>query len=123
MSTYIHQHAYFSQYSCTVFRGSGATNATYRCYRGGPRHRWRGDASLRHATHYRGRHHRCCRGATEDHPPTEEDPATTTEGDTTTPAEVSASAFLDIDEAAGLPTPLIGATEDRTPVEDLASTT
>ncbi|KAF0924067.1 hypothetical protein E2562_008394 [Oryza meyeriana var. granulata] len=46
------------------------------------------------------------------------------EGDTTTLAEVSASTFPDIDEAAGRPTPLTGATEDRTPAkEDPASTT
>ncbi|KAF0904339.1 hypothetical protein E2562_033412 [Oryza meyeriana var. granulata] len=63
-------------------------------------------------------------GATKDHPPTKEDPANTVEGDTTAPAKVSASAFPDIDEAAGRPTLLTGATEDRTPAEeDPASTT
>ncbi|KAF0906262.1 hypothetical protein E2562_009639 [Oryza meyeriana var. granulata] len=66
---------------------------------------------------------------------TEEDPATagevmpasivlpTTEDDTTATAEVSSIAFADIDEAAGRPTPLTGATEDHPPMEeDPAST-
>ncbi|KAF0916112.1 hypothetical protein E2562_000719 [Oryza meyeriana var. granulata] len=67
---------------------------------------------------------------------TEEDPATageatlasimlpTTEDNTTATAEVSSTAFTNIDEAAGRPTPLTGVTEDRTPAEkDPASTT
>ncbi|KAF0896187.1 hypothetical protein E2562_019676 [Oryza meyeriana var. granulata] len=63
----------------------------------------------------------CCR---EDHPPTQEDPASTTEGDTSAPAEVSASAFPDVDEAAGRPMPLTGAIKDYTPAEeDPVSTT
>ncbi|KAF0906530.1 hypothetical protein E2562_011511 [Oryza meyeriana var. granulata] len=130
MSTYVHRHAYFSRYNCTVFRGSGATNATYRCYREGPRHRWRGDANLRHAptteddttaaaevssTAFADVDEAAGRptpltGATEDHPPTEEDPASTVEGDTTALAKVSPSAFPDVDEAAGRPTSLTSAT-------------
>ncbi|KAF0889750.1 hypothetical protein E2562_030524 [Oryza meyeriana var. granulata] len=67
---------------------------------------------------------------------TEEDPATTgeatpasvvvrptTEDDTTVAAEVSSTALANVDEAARRPTPLIGATEDRSPMEeDPAST-
>ncbi|KAF0914671.1 hypothetical protein E2562_031132 [Oryza meyeriana var. granulata] len=65
----------------------------------------------------------------------EEDPATvgeatpasvvrpTTEDDTTVAAEVSSTAFADVDEVAGRPTPLTGATEDHPPTEeDPAST-
>ncbi|KAF0910345.1 hypothetical protein E2562_001525 [Oryza meyeriana var. granulata] len=61
---------------------------------------------------------------TKDLAPIAEDPATTaegapafvavatTEGDTTAPAEVSPTAFADVDETAGQPTLPTGVTED-----------
>ncbi|KAF0922178.1 hypothetical protein E2562_027777 [Oryza meyeriana var. granulata] len=68
-------------------------------------------------------------GATEEDPTTagEATPAyvvrPTTEDDTTTAAEVSSTAFADVDEAAGRPMPLTSATEDHPPMEeDPAST-
>ncbi|KAF0919615.1 hypothetical protein E2562_030729 [Oryza meyeriana var. granulata] len=104
MSTYVHRHAYFSRYSCIVFREDDTTAFADV------------DKAARRPTPLTG--------ATEDHPPTKEDPASTAEGDTTAPVEVSASTFLNVDEAARRPTPLTGATEDRTPMEeDPASTT
>ncbi|KAF0930893.1 hypothetical protein E2562_036987 [Oryza meyeriana var. granulata] len=70
-------------------------------------------------------------GATEEDPATagEATPASvivrpTTEDNTTVAAEVSSTAFADVDEAAGQPTPLIDATEDHPATEeDSASTT
>ncbi|KAF0915298.1 hypothetical protein E2562_035333 [Oryza meyeriana var. granulata] len=68
-------------------------------------------------------------GATKEDPPTvgEATPAPvvrpTKEDDTTAVAEVSSTAFTDVDEAAGRPTPLIGAAEDHLTTEkDPAST-
>ncbi|KAF0888610.1 hypothetical protein E2562_016077 [Oryza meyeriana var. granulata] len=68
-------------------------------------------------------------GATEEDPATarEATPASimlpTTEDDTTAAAEVSSTAFANVDEAAGQPTPLTGATKDHLPMEkDPAST-
>ncbi|KAF0905042.1 hypothetical protein E2562_000852 [Oryza meyeriana var. granulata] len=68
-------------------------------------------------------------GATEEDPATagEATPASivlpTIEDNTTVAAEVSSTAFADVDKAAGQPTPLTGATEDHLPTEeDPAST-
>ncbi|KAF0901411.1 hypothetical protein E2562_000292 [Oryza meyeriana var. granulata] len=48
----------------------------------------------------------------------------TSEDDTAAATEVSSTAFADVDEVAGRPTPLTGATEDHPPTEeDPASTT
>ncbi|KAF0922489.1 hypothetical protein E2562_037273 [Oryza meyeriana var. granulata] len=60
----------------------------------GPYHHWRGDAGV------------VVR------------PVPTTEDDTTVAAEVSSTAFTDVDKEAGRPTPLTGATEDHPPMEE-----
>ncbi|KAF0911330.1 hypothetical protein E2562_008219 [Oryza meyeriana var. granulata] len=63
-------------------------------------------------------------GATEEDPDTagEGTPASvmrpTTEDDTTAAAEVSSTAFVDVDKAAGRPMPLKGATEDHPSTEE-----